>query len=128
MPSVRVARRGFFPLDEDLQLLAGHYTPTLYEGMTRLSTWMPLGRAVKEVGYFLHTHVTEATVRRQTEAAGAAFVAMQTHGWNANYRPTRGRETVYEHGWSVRAVSGWGVGGSEDADTGRSRAPDPSQG
>jgi len=78
MPSVRAARRGFFPLDEELQLLAGHYTPTLYEGMTRLSTWMPFGRAVKEVGYFLHTHVTEATVRRQTEAAGAAFVAVQT--------------------------------------------------
>lgn len=45
--------------------------------MTRLSTWMPFARAVKEVGYFLHTHVTEATVRRQTEAAGAAYVAVQ---------------------------------------------------
>ena len=59
------------------QLLAGHYTPTLYEGMTRLSTWMPFARAVKEVSYFRHTHVTEATVRRQTEAAGAAYVAVQ---------------------------------------------------
>jgi hypothetical protein len=79
MECVRAARRGFFPLDEELQLLAGHYTPTLYEGMTRLSTWMPFERAVKEVGYFLHTHVTESTVRRQTEAAGAAYVAVQTH-------------------------------------------------
>jgi hypothetical protein len=79
MACVRAARRGFFPLDEELQLLAGHYTPTLYEGMTRLSTWMPFERAVKEVGYFLHTHVTESTVRRQTEAAGAAYVAVQTH-------------------------------------------------
>jgi hypothetical protein len=34
---------------------------------------------VKEVGYFLHTHVTESTVRRQTEAAGAAYVAVQTY-------------------------------------------------
>jgi hypothetical protein len=79
MECVRAARRGFFPLDEELQLLAGHYTPTLYEGMTRLSTWMPFERAVKEVGYFLHTHVTESTVRRQTEVAGAAYVAVQTH-------------------------------------------------
>ena len=79
MRCARAVRRGFFPLDEELQLLAGHYTPTLYEGMTRLSTWMPFGRAVKEVGYFLHTRVTEATVRRQTEAAGAAYVAVQTH-------------------------------------------------
>lgn len=78
MPCVRAVRRGFFPLDEELQLLAGHYTPTLYEGMTRLSTWMPFACAVKEVGHFLHTHVSEATVRRQTEAAGAAYVAVQT--------------------------------------------------
>jgi len=77
MRCARAVRRGFFPLDEELQLLAGHYTPTLYEGMTRLSTWMPFARAVKEMGYFRHTHVTEATVRRQTEAAGAAYVAVQ---------------------------------------------------
>ena len=78
MGCARAVRRGFFPLDEELQLLAGHYTPTLYEAMTRLSTWMSFARAVKEVGYFRHTHVTEATVRRQTEAAGAAYVAVQT--------------------------------------------------
>ncbi len=78
MRCARAVRRGFFPLDEELQLLAGHYTPTLYEGMTRLSTWMPFARAVKEMGYFRHTQVTEATVRRQTEAAGAAYVAVQT--------------------------------------------------
>jgi len=77
MRCARAVRRGFFPLDEELQLLAGHYTPTLYEGMTRLSTWMPFARAVKEVGYFRHTPVTEATVRRQTAAAGAAYVAVQ---------------------------------------------------
>src|SRR5512139_3708275 len=77
MRCARAVRRGFFPLDEELQLLAGHYTPTLYEGMTRLSTWMPFARAVKEMGYFRHTHVMEATVRRQTEAAGAAYVAVQ---------------------------------------------------
>src|SRR5574337_1937762 len=78
MACVRAVRRGFFPLDEELQLVAGHYTPTLYEGMTRLSTWMPFACAVKEVGHFLHAQVSEATVRRQTEAAGAAYVAVQT--------------------------------------------------
>ncbi len=78
--------RGFFPLDEELDLLAGHFTPSLYEGMTRLGTWMPFERAVKEVGYFLHVTVTEPTlrrvqvepVRRTTQAAGAAYVAVQT--------------------------------------------------
>ncbi len=78
MRCARAVRRGIFPLDEELQLLAGHYTPTLYEAMTRLSTWLPFARAAQEVGYFLHTPVTEATVRRQTEAAGAAYVAVQT--------------------------------------------------
>jgi hypothetical protein len=39
---------------------------------------MPFGRAVKEVGYFLHVTVTEPTVRRTTQAAGAAYVAVQT--------------------------------------------------
>jgi hypothetical protein len=79
MRCARAVRRGFFPLDEELQLLAGHYTPTVYEDMTRLATWMPFARAVKEVAYFRQTHVTEATVRRQTEAAGAAYVAVQEH-------------------------------------------------
>lgn len=60
-----------------MQLLAGHYTPTLYEGMTRWATWRPFERAAQEVGYFRQTHVTEATARRQTEAAGAAYVAVQ---------------------------------------------------
>ena len=77
MRSVRAVKRGFFPLDEELQLLAGHYTPTVYEDLTRLATWMPFARAVKEVAYFRRTSVTEATVRRQTEAAGAAYVAVQ---------------------------------------------------
>ncbi len=70
---------GLFPLDEELQLLAGHYTPTVYEDMTRLATWMPFARAVKEMAYFRQTSVTAATVRRQTEAAGAAYVAVQEH-------------------------------------------------
>jgi hypothetical protein len=70
--------RGFFPLDEELQLLAGHFTPSVCEGMTRLGTWMPFKRAVKEMKYFWQVTVTEPTVRRTTEGAGAAYVAVQT--------------------------------------------------
>jgi hypothetical protein len=69
---------GFFPLDEELQLLAGHFTPSVYEGMARLGIWMPFARAVKEMKYFWRVSVTEPTVRRTTEAAGAAYVAVQT--------------------------------------------------
>src|SRR3972149_4698308 len=69
--------RGFFPLDEVLELVAGQFTPSVSEGLTRLATWMPFERARKEVGYFLHVTMTEGTIRRQAEAAGAAYVAVQ---------------------------------------------------
>ena len=71
-------RRGFFPLDEELGLVAGHFTPSVYEDITRFATWMPFGQAVKETGHFLHITVSEATVRRQSEAVGAAYVAIQS--------------------------------------------------
>jgi len=78
MPSAPSVKRGFFPLDEELQLLAGQFTPSVCEGMTRLGTWMPFKRAVKEMQYFWRVTVTEPTVRRTTEEAGAAYVAVQT--------------------------------------------------
>jgi len=78
MGYARCVGRGFFPLDEELGLLAGHFTPSVYEGVTRLAAWLPFERAVKEAGHFLHVSVTEATVRRQSEAAGSAYVALQT--------------------------------------------------
>ncbi len=71
-------KRGFFPLDEELGLVAGHFTPSVYEDITRLATWMPFSQAVKEAGHYLHITLSEATVRRQSEAAGAAYVAIQT--------------------------------------------------
>jgi hypothetical protein len=69
--------RGFFPLDEELELLAGHFTPKVYEGIARLGSRMPFESAVKELEYFWHVTVTEPTVRRHTEAAGAAYVQVQ---------------------------------------------------
>jgi len=71
-------RRGFFPLDEELQLLAGQYTPTVYEGMTRLGTWLPFRHAAAELAYFTGVVVSETTARRVAEQAGAAYVAVQT--------------------------------------------------
>ena len=44
----------------------------------RLGTWMPFSRAAKELGFFMHVTVTEPLARRTTEAAGAAYVAVQT--------------------------------------------------
>ena len=78
MGYVPCVRQGFFPLDEELGLVAGHFTPSVYEDITRLATWMPFSQAVKEAGHYLHITLSEATVRRQSEAAGAAYVAIQT--------------------------------------------------
>lgn len=69
---------GFSPLDEELELLPGSLTPTLVEGLTRLAAWMPFEQAAKLLGDFWHVPVSEPTARRQTEAVGAAYVAVQT--------------------------------------------------
>src|SRR5690242_14939604 len=39
--------RGFFPLDEELALGSGGLTPQAEDGLVRLSTWLPLGRAAQ---------------------------------------------------------------------------------
>lgn len=43
-----------------------------------LSTWMPFERAATELAYFTRVDVSDTSVRRHTEAAGAAYVAVQT--------------------------------------------------
>jgi hypothetical protein len=43
-----------------------------------LGTWMPFGRATKELQHFRGVDVSRPTAERLTEAAGAAYVAWQT--------------------------------------------------
>lgn len=69
---------GVSPLDEELALLTGGASARLLEGMTRLASWMPFAQAAEHLAFFWAVRVSEATVRRQTEAAGAAYVAVQT--------------------------------------------------
>ena len=78
MPLARSAGRVFFPLDDELALLPGQLTPALHEALVRLSTRLPFRQAVEELARLKYVTTTEATVRRQTEAAGAAGVAWQT--------------------------------------------------
>jgi hypothetical protein len=68
----------FFPLDEELALLPGSLTPSLHEAVVRLGTRMTFRSVVQELAFLKHVTTTEATVRRQTETAGAAYVALQT--------------------------------------------------
>jgi hypothetical protein len=70
--------KAFSPLDEELALLPGPLTPNLQESLTRLGTWLPFARAAKELDFFTHVDLSEATACRQAETAGAAYVAVQT--------------------------------------------------
>jgi hypothetical protein len=68
----------FFPLDEELQLVPGQLTPRLHEHLVRLSVWIPsFARAVELLAALTGAQVEASTARRQTEAAGAAAVALE---------------------------------------------------
>jgi hypothetical protein len=78
MRCARPVRSGFFPLDEELALLPGQLTPRLQQGVVRLGTWMPFAQAADALEFFTGVQVSEPTVRRTAETAGAAYVAVQT--------------------------------------------------
>lgn len=78
MRSARRVTPGFFPLDEELQLLAGRLTPRLQEQLTRLASWLPYATAATLLAAFTGVTVNEDYVRRHTQAAGAAQEALQT--------------------------------------------------
>lgn len=59
-------------------MLPGCLTPSLQQDLVRLGTWMPFGRAAQELHYFRRTDVSRPTAERITEAAGAAYEAVQS--------------------------------------------------
>jgi hypothetical protein len=60
-----------------LALVPGRLTPWLAEGLVRAGTNVPFGEARRVVAHFTGTTVAEATARRLTEAAGAAWVQLE---------------------------------------------------
>lgn len=68
----------FPPLDEELALLPGAFAPSLVADVVRLGAWLPFARIPALLHGFVQTWVSAATARRLTEAAGAAYVAVQT--------------------------------------------------
>lgn len=59
-------------------MLPGSLTPHAHESLVRLGTWVPsFEQAAKELNAILKVRVSEAMCRRQTEAAGAAYAAVQ---------------------------------------------------
>jgi len=67
---------GFSPLDEQLQLLPSVLSPWLAEAVVRLGTWMPFERVPEALRFFTGVAVSVETVRRLTEMAGQALVAV----------------------------------------------------
>jgi hypothetical protein len=70
--------RGFFPLDEELELLAGRLTPGGEENLVRLASWMPFEQAAELMGDLQGIRVSASASRRKSEAAGAAYEQLQT--------------------------------------------------
>jgi hypothetical protein len=60
-----------------LALVPGGLSPSLAEGAVRLGTWLPFAPAASFLELFTRTEVSEATLRRLTERAGAAYEAVQ---------------------------------------------------
>ncbi len=77
MRFVQLAGRGFFPLDEELELLPGKLTPREHERLARLAGWVPFERAVELLEEFLGIAIDKSMAQRYTEAAGAVSVQTQ---------------------------------------------------
>src|SRR5713226_3628616 len=76
-----------FPLDEELELLPGELSATLAEGVARLGTKLPFEQAATELAFFWSVELDETTIRRHTQAAGAAYVPskrLKSSGWSAS--------------------------------------------
>src|SRR5438874_3580989 len=65
----------FFPLDEQLGLLAGGLTPRAEETLVRLATWMPYAQAQELLSDLVGIGVSKATARRATLDTGQAALA-----------------------------------------------------
>lgn len=61
-----------------MALLPGAFAPSLVADAVRLGTWVPFAKIPALLHGFVRTWLSEPTVRRVTEAAGAAYVAVQT--------------------------------------------------
>lgn len=78
MACVPSVDRGFFPLDEELELVPGKLTPRAHERLVRLAGWIPsFAKAAELFEEFLGIRVGKTTSQRYTETAGAAYEQIQ---------------------------------------------------
>ena len=77
MRSAPLVQRGFSPLDEELELGPGAFSPRLVEGIVLLGAQMPFERVPATLDHFTQVEVGVDTARRLTERAGAALEAAE---------------------------------------------------
>lgn len=77
MAIVPPVTRAIFPLDKQLALLPGLFTPLLQNHLAHLGSWMPFAKAATVLECFTHTHLSESSVQRYTESVGLAYEAVQ---------------------------------------------------
>jgi hypothetical protein len=70
--------RVFFPLDEELGLLAGSLAPRQQEHLVHLSSHLPFAQASQMMERLLGVQVSKETARRVTEQVGGDVEAAQT--------------------------------------------------
>jgi hypothetical protein len=88
MERARPVESGFFPLDEELGLLAGNLTPHQQKSLVRLCVQMPFAQASEQLTAITGVPVSEATARRQTLSVGEAYERVQT----AQVQPIKGKK------------------------------------
>lgn len=77
MPSARPVGRGFSPLDEELALLPSSVSPFIHQCIVRLGTLVPFTQVPEQLAALVGVTVSRETVRRLTEEAGSAQVAVE---------------------------------------------------
>lgn len=77
MEPVQAAGAAFFPLDEQLDLVAGTLTPHSREQLVHVSIWMPCDRARQMREKLTGVQVSEASARRSSSRMGQAAVEVQ---------------------------------------------------
>ena len=77
MPTVPTAGGGFFPLDQQLELTRGCWSPALTEVAVELSAWMPFEQATGLLERAFGVSIAVTTLWRQTQRVGRGVQAVE---------------------------------------------------
>src|SRR6266567_1818545 len=113
----------FFPLDEQLELLAGGLTPRAEETLVRLATWMPYAQAQELLSDLVGIQVSKATARRATLDTGQAALwrdeaEVERLKRELPQAPEGADKQMRSRRWSNGPPHRGRVGGSQDAGAG----------